>query len=232
MAGGFTLVDRDISVGSILREFIGKASTQFVGGEALENPGGYLQRCSAQDDKVFGIFNVMITHKSMARPATINKTTTLGEKLSYIPALNSELVFRTALTGGDAPPINGVAANVNTDLSTVLVTAAGSTNDYTGGTIFVNGEQTTITADVVSGGIHTFTTGKPLARAATTGDLVYIVPFSRGFRGVKLSSVSVSAGLGVSPAVADKTGGYCEIVRVGLENRFGVDPFVDVKFYG
>jgi hypothetical protein len=232
MAGGFILYDRDnATFQAIVRQVIAKASTQFTAGDAcMFNGNGYLEQAAAQTSKIDGVFHSIFTDKSLMRQATANLTTTIGEEALYIPCRGNGLQFKTNLTGDDAPPINSTACNANTSKTTVKVTAAGLTNDYKAGTIFANGEQRTISADSVAGGVHTFTVTKPFTRAITTGDTAIVVPFSRGVRGVKLSASSGAPQIGISPAVADKSGGYVDIEDVQLNNLAGNTPFVVVSF--
>lgn len=217
MANGFRLVSRTRTVGQILREQIGGASTQFLYGDALVITNGILVKASATS-KVHGILNAMITPSNVARPATPLLTTTAGEKLQYVPCMGADLIFETDLVSPDAPPINGVAVNSGST-TTALVTAAGSTDDYTGGTIYFpqTDTQHTITADSVGGGVHTFTFVPLAPRALASGDTAVVVPFGAGSSvAVKLSGTT--ANQGISTAVADKTGGQVKIEKVDLKN--------------
>lgn len=230
MAGGFILYERDnTAFKAIMREFIAKPSTQFAGGDALVFVNGRLEQAATAANQVDAVLQSLKTLASAMRPATANLSSASGgDKAIYIPCRGNGLAFKTFLTGGDAPPINGTACNANATTTLVLVTAAGSTGDYTGGTIFANGEQRTIVTDVVGAGTHTFTVNQPFTRAITTGDTAIVVPFSRGTRGVKLSASTVYQG--ISPAVADKSGGKVDIEDVSLNNLAGNVPFAVVSF--
>lgn len=217
MANGFRLISRTRTIGSVLRQHIGAASTQFAKGDALTMSGGILIRSTAAL-KVHGILNAMITPSSVARPATELLTTTAGELLQYVPCMGGDLIFETDMTGGDVPTINGTAVNSGST-TTALVTAAGSTDDYTGGTIYFPETDTThrITADSVSGGVHTFTFVPLAPRAIASTDTARVVPFGAGSStAVKLSASTAS--LGVSTAIADKTGGQVKIEAIDLKN--------------
>ena len=218
MAGGFHLVSRNLSLGQILRERIGGASTQFADGDALTITNGILVKSGATS-KVHGILNAMITPTNQMRPATELLTTTAGEQLQYIPAMGGQLIFETNLTSPDTPPLN----NVNPDsgsTTTALYTGSGSTGDYTGGTIYFPSldSQHTITDDTVNTGVHTFTFVPPAKRAIAATDTMVLVPFAGGSSvAVKLSSTTPSQG--ISTAVADKTGGQVKIEAVDLKNK-------------
>lgn len=229
MAGGFILYDRDdTAFKAVMRQFIAKPSTQFAGGDALVFVNGRLEQAATAANQVDAILNCIVTPASLARPATANLTTTLGEEAQYIPCRGNGLKFKTNLDGDAVPPINGTACNANAVTNIVKVTAAGSTNDYVGGTIFCNGEQRTIVTDVVGAGVHTFTTNKAFTRAITTGDTAIVVPFSRGTRGVKLGAATMYTG--ISSAVADKSGGKVDIEDVSLNNLAGNQPYAIVSF--
>lgn len=155
-------------------------------------------------------------------------TTALQEKLLCVPILGGEVNLKSYLTGDAVPPINGTACNANATLTVALVTAAGSTGDYTDGTIYIPeiGEQRLITDDTVGGGVHTFTVAPAFRRAPTTGDTAIVVPFTKGALAVKFNATSPSECIGT--AVADKSGGALRIEEVDLKgDNFG--PFVIVS---
>lgn len=218
MANGFRLINRRVTAGQILKQKLGAASTQFTDGDAIKFTNGTVTPCSAQTDKPMGFHNAMITPSSVMRPATRNLTTTAGEFIQYVPGEGGLFEFETDLTGTDAPPINGTAVNSGST-TTALVTAAGSTSDYIGGTIYFPGTDThhKITGDTVSGGVHTFTFVPLAPRAIAATDTAIAVPFtSESSQAVKLSSGTVSQG--ISCAVADKSGGSIKIAGVDLKN--------------
>lgn len=122
--------------------------------------------------------------------------------------------------------IDGTAANSNSTTNLVLVTAAGSADDYTLGQLYVNetGQQFTILDDTVSGGVHTFTIFPTPAVAITTGNTVRVVPWGPGYvGGVKLQSSNPQQGISV--AVADKTSGHLLIESVNLAKRMAFVRF-------
>lgn len=212
-----------------LRQFRSVASTQYNPAGALKGSNGALTPCASQTDKPLFIYNHMVTDKSVLRPATANLSTAICEMIEGIPCAGNHQIFETDLVGGaDAPPINKVAVNSGST-TTALVTAAGSTSDYIGGTLAIPemGYQGHITGDTVSGGVHTFTVTPAMPRAATTTDHVIAVPFAAiSSNAVKLSSVAND--LGISCAVADKTGGPARIESVNLLDTRG--PVARVSF--
>lgn len=218
MAGGFHLVSRNLSLGQILRQRIGGASTQFADGDALTITNGILVKAVAAG-KVHGILNAMITPASQMRPATELLTTTAGEQLQYIPAMGGQLIFETNLTTPDTPPINGTAVNSGST-TTAVITVATTDGDYTGGTIYFpeTDSQHTITLSDDTAGDCTFTFVPPAKRAIGAGDHAIVVPFAGGSSvAVKLSATTASQG--ISTAVADKTGGQVKIEKVDLKNK-------------
>lgn len=223
MAGGFTLA----SVGSgraRLANAPSEPSTQYKAGDALIFTYGQAYRAAAAS-VVRGILSGMRPDDSEFEMATPLLSTTKQQIVDYEPVDDTDKLYKTFLTGVDAPPILDVAANANSTTNLVLVTAAGSSSDYLGGTVFSNGEQRNIITDAVNGGVHTFTVDKAFTRAITTGDKVRAVPFAKGTRHVKLSASD--AAQGISPAIADKSGGYVSIAGVDLSGDY---PFAIVWF--
>jgi len=226
MAGGFRIVSVGVNRGSILRQTTGKVSQAFTTGAACEIAGNIISPTNSQTDKVDGIYSAMITPANVLRPATADTTSaTGGEKIQYVPCRGNGLVFRTNLTGDDACPLAAKACNSNTSKTVVKATNSGSAGDFDAGTIYANGEQRNITTQTASGGVLTFNVDIPFTRAITTGDTCYAVPFARNTKGIKLSASSSASYIGISPAVADKSGGYCDIEDVDLANLT-----VDVTF--
>lgn len=218
---GFQLWTENFTVDNVLQRYLLTASNQFYENDACVLTDGILGQTASQTALPTHIFCNMITDSTMMRPGTQNLTTTLGEKGLAVPVGAvagglSPLNFWTPLTGNSVPTINGTAANANSSTTSVLVTFTGSTNDFATGTVYIPSLQQhrTITADTVSGGVHTFTVTPAFSRAVTTGDTVIAVPFSAGSIGVKLApTVSYQ---GISTAVADKTGGHVNIYGVIL----------------
>lgn len=232
MAGGFFIIDRDnTTFQAVLREAILKPSTQFAGGDGLIFTNGRLERASVATATLDAILNAMVLPASLARPATAFLTTTLGERGQHIPCRGNKLKFMTRLTGLDAPPINAQAADAtSTAAAPVVAIALGGdgANDFQNGTLFCNGEQRTISASAFGAGKHTFTLNQSLSAAPAAGDLVTVVPFSHGVKGVKLAAASPWQGIDTS--VGGKTGGKVDIERVSLRNSAGLVPFVVVSF--
>jgi hypothetical protein len=219
---GFQPYAETISTSNILQRHLLTASNQFYEGDACILTDGILGQTSSATALPTHIFQVMITPYSILRPATANLTTTLGEKGLSVPVGNvaGGLPILTWLTplvvNSGIPPFNGTAANSNSTATSVVFTGSGSTNDFATGTVFIPSlnQQRTITADTVSGGVHTFTVIPAFSRAVTTGDTLIAVPFSPGSIGVKLDATNSYQG--ISTAVADKTGGHVDIVGVSL----------------
>jgi hypothetical protein len=221
---GFQPYDENISTSNILQRHLLTASTQYYENDACILSDGIAGQIStAEGGPVTHIFQVMVTPAAVLRPGTANLSTTAGEKGLFVPVGTGvaggfqPLNFLTPLTANDSiPPINGTACNSNSTATSVLVTAAGSTNDYATGTIYIPSlqQQRTITADTVSGGVHTFTVTPAFSRAVTTGDTAIVVPFSPGSVGIEHDSTNPYQG--ISSQVADKTGGHVNIVKVVL----------------
>lgn len=234
MAGGFILTDRDdTTFKAVLRELVAKPSTQFTGGDALIVTAGRLEQAATATNTIDGVLNAIKILDSQQRPATEGLTTTGGELGQYIPCRGNGLIFKTFLTGasaGDAPPINGVLCNSNSTKTLVLVPYTGTTSndDFTGGTVYANGETRTIATSTYSGGVHTLTVNKPFTVAITTTHYAYVVPFSKGTRGVRLNPNTVHTG--ISTAVAGKTGGKVNIEDVFLTDRAGYSHSALVSF--
>jgi|SRR5665213_344916 len=218
---GFQLWNENFTVDNVCQRYQLTASTQFYENDAMILLDGIAAQVSSQTSVPTHIFVNMITDYSMMRPAAQNLTTTLGEAGLIVPVGAVAggmglLNFYTPLIANSLPTINGTAANANSTATSVLVTFTGSTNDFATGTVYIPAlqQQRTIIADVVSGGVHTFTVAPGFSRAVTTGDTVIAVPFSGGSLGVKLAPTVPSQG--ISTAVADKTGGHVNIVKVVL----------------
>jgi hypothetical protein len=220
---GFQPYSETISTSNILQRYMLTASTQFYEGDALILTDGIAGQTASQTALPTHIFQVMITPYTLLRPAATNLTTTLGEKGLMVPVTSGvagglpALTWLTPLAANSGiPPFNGTACNANSSTTSVVFTGAGSTNDFATGSVYIPslGQQRTVTADVVSGGVHTFTVTPAFSRAPTTGDTLIAVPFSAGSIGVKLDATNSYQG--ISAAVADKTGGHVDIVAVVL----------------
>lgn len=211
---GFTVWDEKISTTNVLNRVLMKASTQFYAGDACVMASGILTQATAAQLPTY-IFQVMITPSTALRPATANLSTTLGESALCVIA-SPELKFYTPLVANSAPTFNGTACNSNSTVTSVVFTGAGSTNDFVGGQVWIDNlqQQRVITADSVSGGVHTFTVTPAFSRAPTTGDTLRAVPWSRGATAVKLAATVPYQG--ISTAVADVSGGHVNIEAVVL----------------
>lgn len=196
-------------------EIQGVASTQYKPGDMLAVVAGVATKAVA-GSKGTHVFIARVTPASEVRPGTINLVGTLGELLSCVRVDNDTVVLKSSLTGNSAPPINGVACNANSTATQVLVTHAGSDNDFTNGQVYIPelGQQRLITLSDETAGVQTFTVAPAFRRAPTTGDTCIAVPFSKGATAVKFSATNPHEGIGT--AVADKTGGHNKIFDVDL----------------
>lgn len=212
---GFTVLFPLAAGDGANEEVQGVANTQYNPGDMVAVVADLATKVTATG-KGTHIVIARITPADEVRPGTINLVGTKGELLSCVPVAGDKVVLRSSLKGNSAPPINGVACNSNADPSSLLVTFAGSTNDFTNGQCYVPeiGQQRLITADSVNTGVHTFTVAPAFRRAPTTGDTVIAVPFSKGATTVKFSATNPHEGIGC--AVADKAGGNNKIYDVDL----------------
>jgi hypothetical protein len=220
---GFALWSENRSTSDICQQYRLAASTQFYDGDALILTDGIASQVTTQTALPTHIFMNVVTDAKMNRPPAQNQTTAAGQRGLMTPVSSgvagglSALNFTTPLRGAySAPTFNGTACNTNASATSVVFTGAGSTNDFATGTVYIPSLQQirTITADTVSGGVHTFTVTPAFSRAPTTGDTLIAVPFSPGSVGVKLAPTNPFQG--ISTAVADKTGGHVNIVDVYL----------------
>ena len=224
MANGFRLIRELVGESSLLERVLLTASTQFYFNELLTWPaaagaGSGIAAAAAATDSPTHVLVAVETPASMMRPATQNLTTTVGEMGLCYNVAGTGLVFETDLTGADAPPINGTAIKSVTSTTVIVVTAAGSSNDYRGGQLYIPelDQQRTIVTDVVNGGDHTFTVVPPFTVLPVANQTVRVLPWSKGNVQIKLSA-STGAPMGVSTAVADKTGGKVKIEGVNLKD--------------
>lgn len=158
------------------------------------------------------------------RQTTYNLIDSGGEPVMVIDAVAS---FNCVLaTQFAAATFDGTACNSNSTTNNILFTGSGSTDDLTGGQVYVNetNQQFTIVKDSVSGGVHTLTIWPAAPVAVTTGNTIRAVPWGPGYNGgVKLQSSSPQQGISV--AVADKTSGHLLIEDVNLARRIAYVRF-------
>lgn len=198
------------------RFVIGTASTQFAKGDAIEIVNGIAQKVSAATDYVYGIVDAVECRKDKPRPAVDFKTSDQGERLELIMAAGTGMEFECDIT----PLVNGTAADANTDKTKVVLTLASlNDNDLIGGQVYIPeiGEQRVITEHDEAGAVQTLTVTPAFTRAPTTGDTVIAVPQSQGDVQVKLDGTNPHQRVGV--AVADMSGGRCQIESVDLANK-------------
>lgn len=225
MANGFRLIRELVGESSLLERVLLTASTQFYFNELLTLPaaagaGSGIAAAAAATDSPTHVLVAVETPASMMRPAIQNLTTTVGEMGLCYNVAGTGLVFETDLTGADAPPINGTAIKTVTNATTIVVTAAGSSNDYRGGQLYIPeiDQQRTIVSDTANAGDHTFVvTPAFTVLPVATSNTVRVLPWSKGNVQIKLSA-STGAPMGVSTAVADKSGGKVKIESVNLKD--------------
>lgn len=236
MAGsGFSVFKSNAAGVAQAEQILSLASTTYKKGDMItvqpaSGNKGVANKVAAAD-KGTHIVMAMILPDDTAAPATPAAGVPLGqsftttadqEKLLCLPVMGSRVILKSYLTGDAVPPINGTACNSNSTATEVLVTAAGSTGDYTNGTLYCpeTGEQFLVTDDQVAAGVHTFTIAPAAARALTTGDTAVVVPFSKGCTAVKFNATTPHQCVGT--AVADKSGGQIKIEDVNLKgDTFG-----------
>jgi len=205
------------------------ANVQFVTGDACKLVGGDLAKCTALD-KVFFLFSVLETPAALLRPTTPNLSDATAPMVALAePVGGRDLIAKTQLIGTYAPLINGVACNANATTTQVLITFAGASGDYTGGSIYCPelNQHRNIVSDTQGGGVKTLVLDFPFmlgknAVALTTGYTVIAVPFQAGSQGIRLLDAQ-----GLDTSVVGKAGGTIRIESVDLS---GAAPFALVSF--
>lgn len=231
---GFWLDRTAQGVEDLIQQIRGVSGTQYSEGDACliststgGTTGGLLIQAATQTAQPQYIFLSEVTPSSVLRPATYNLLTSAYEMCEVIPVAGTNLVMGTQFA---AATFDGTACNSNSSTTTVVFTGAGSSNDLTGGQVYINelGQQSYIINDVVSGGIHTLTVAPAFSSAPTTGNTLRAVPWGPGYvGGVKLQSSNPQQGISV--AVADKTGGHLIIHSVSLSLRTAYVRFSPVS---
>jgi hypothetical protein len=203
----------------VAEEILGVASTQYAYGEALAVTAFTAVKAGATS-KITHIAVNMFTPINTDRQDAPMLTTTAGEKLNCVKVAGGLVVLVSSLRiAGSTPTFNGTACNANSSTTGLVFTGAGSTNDFTNGTVYVpeiDDGMHFVVSDTVAGGDHTLVVVPPFRRPPTTGDTLRIVPFSKGATAVKLNASTPT--LGISTVVADKTGGHAKIESVDLKN--------------
>lgn len=237
---GFWIDKSNPGVSDLIRQFMAPNGMQFAEGDACyiststttSGPGttydaGLLIQANAQTSPVQYVFITATTPKSELRQATYDLIdSNFGPVMVYEVSEGNAAFPLVMNTIFPLATIDGTAANTNSTTNEILVTAAGSTNDYNGGQIYVNetGQQYTIINDTVNTGVHTFTIAPAAAVAVTSTNTVRAVPWGPGYKGgVKLQSSNPQQGISV--AVADKTGGPIFIYGVNLATRIAYVRF-------
>ncbi len=205
------------------------ASVQFITGDACKLVNGDLAKCGATD-KVFFLFSVLETPAALLRPGTANLSDATAPMIALAePVGGRDLIAKTPLVGSYAPKISGVACNANSDPTSVLITFAGATNDYTLGTVYCPELNQTrhILTDTQASGVKTFVLDFPFTLgkntvALSTGYTVTAVPFQIGTQGIRLLDAQ-----GLDTSVAGKAGGTIRCEGVDLS---GPAPFALVSF--
>lgn len=226
MANGFQYVNNDNDTMVAKRHIQAKASTQFVAGGLLEIALGVLLPLNAAADKAFGVFDSLSVPAAVPRPTTKRLSTTAGEVVGMIPCLDNDAIFQTDMSGTDAPIMQNLAVISGTTTTVVIAdTTSGTTGDFNGGCILVNGEQRNIVTSVLAAGNFTITVDRAFTTAPVAGDKYTACYFNAGMKNVKLAATNPDQG--VSRALADLSGGYVEIYKVILSHT---DAKVQVKF--
>lgn len=218
-------VDRESpGISDNIRQIRGVSGTQYTEGDACYiststggTTGGLLIQADSQTVKPVYLFLSQTTPASQIRPATYNLLTAAYEPCEVIEIANSSII---AATQFPLATFDGTACNSNSTTTSILFTGAGSSNDFTGGQVYVNetATQYTVIADTVSAGVHTLTIAPAAKVAVTTGNTIRLVPWGPGYvGGVKLQTPNPQQGISV--AVADKTGGHLVIFSVDLAIR-------------
>lgn len=234
MALGFRRVNTRGNHFPRLAQTVGVVSTTYTAHGALKYSKGRVTPVTSQTDKVAGVFNAKITRAADIVPSSKLITNDPSEDIQYVPCGSAEgagdEIFETVLSGtagADAPIFNRVAIPSGSTTTVVKITdtTSGSNGDFDGGVLAINGEQANIITSTVSAGVWSMTLDKALKNAPASGDLVIANYWNAGQKGVKLSSGTPDQG--VSTALADKTGGYVDIVAIDL---LVVPPVARVKF--
>jgi hypothetical protein len=232
MADGFKIHSQRAAGAAPTEEKQMKASTAFNPGDMLVDTKGYLEKASATSKGMY-VFVSMITPKNLPQPAAKNTSTTAGEMAIVEPVGGAGVVLRSKLTGNSAPPLDGKACNSNTTATEIVITEAGSNDDYgttsAPGTVYCPelDEQRLIIGDAQSGGAKTLTVDRAFSRALTTGDTIRAIPWAIGATAVKFSSTNPHEGLGT--AIADKSSGHNRIVGVDLANYLAFSTCPDLE---
>jgi hypothetical protein len=191
------------------------ADTTHYAGLAIQIP--------AQTSPAQYIFLAMVSDKSYLRPPVFDEPTAAYEYLELIEVNKTSIVMNTQFP---LATFDGVATNTNAVANEIVFTGAGSTNDFTGGQVYVNelAQQFTILDDVVAAGAHTLTVAPAPPVTISTGYTLRVVPWGPGYTGgVKFQATNPQQGISV--AVADKTGGPVFIYGVDLGKRIAYVKF-------
>lgn len=218
----FTLTNKLVSNQEILEWIQGAASTQYTKDALVKMSAGLPVNLAGQTDQPYGLVqemdiqpyngqslgNVNGANLSPLRPATDMLTTTVGEKIGIIP------ISPGLLLDNDYTPLKDrVAAVANTTKSQAIIAYAGSTGDFTGGTVYLPDQdwQGIITSSAVAGGNATLVFAPAAPRACTTGDVVSASPLGPG---ATTKFASSNPQLGISDAVADVGGGMVMVRKI------------------
>lgn len=219
-------IHNTLSAGAgVVEELLAAPSTLFKLGDMLNVANGIASRVTAAG-KATHLLIAPHPFDSTNRPVTLDSSqqfttsAALGDKIQAVRVDNGQVITKSKLTGTSAPLVNGTAANANAVVSQVVFDAAGIANGaLVGGTVFVPGlGHARITGDTKVSNTHTLDIHPSFRRAATTGDTVFAVPFSKGLTTVKFDATTPSQGIGT--AVADASGGNNKIEDVDLLNLY------------
>lgn len=231
---GFFIDRTAQGVEDLIQQIRGVSGTQYSEGDACliststgGSTGGLLIQAATQTAQPQYVFLSEVTPASVLRPATYNLLTSAYEMCEVIPVAGTNIVLATQFP---LATFDGTATNSNSTANQIVFTGAGSTDDLTGGQVYVNelNAQFYIIKDTVSAGAHTLTVAPAPRVTVSTGYTIRAVPWGPGYvGGVKLQSSNPQQGISV--AVADKTGGHLIIHSVNLALRTAYVRFSTVN---
>jgi hypothetical protein len=228
---GFQAISVQISTSNILERILAKPNTQFYENDAIYINDGVGTQVTATAQATHVFVNI-VTAQQELRPATQYLTTAIGEVMLAAPVASGLIYFKTNLVGVAAPLKNLIACNANTNPAEIIFNDTGSSGDLLYGQAWVDNimQQSLITGDVLASGVRTLTIYPSFWRAATTGDHVIAVPWSKGATGVQFNIAGQSSQY-IDPTVAGKTGGTINIQDVFLGPLLAAGSASGIPYY-
>lgn len=212
-----------VSVTELYQEIQAKKSTTYVADSLVKFVSGLPTVVTGQTDVPCGIV-VNVNSVPYAgqnegptgypspplRPASSLASTTLGEKLKFLP-INAAMVFEIDIAAG----LITAGSAVSGTTTQVVVAYGGSTSDFNGGVVYIRelDWQGIVETSVVAGGNVTLVFTPPAPIAVAAGNTVDAVCFGPGAK-PKLDSTNPH--LNLSVAFADVSGGNLVIRSVNL----------------